>query len=108
MTQQTGCEKLVAKLTPYSSVVGGGLQLQDEDGRMQFVVALMGVSNGISKEQSSELSQRLADGFNSKIIPERVNADHFSAILEEVGMPGDKIGYAAVQLCEYLEGKRPL
>ena len=56
---------LTAKLTPYSSVVGGGLQIVDEKGRARFIVALMGTTDGISKEQNDELSKRLADGFNA-------------------------------------------
>lgn len=57
--------KLTAKLTPYSSIVGGGLKLVDSEGRPQFMVMVCGVSNGISKEQNEELSKRLCDGFNS-------------------------------------------
>lgn len=57
--------RLTAKLTPWSSVVGGGLHLVDEAGRVRFMVAIMGTTDGITKEQSAELSKLLADGFNS-------------------------------------------
>lgn len=36
----------------------------------------------------------------------RINADYFNLILEECGF--ENSGYAAVQLCEFIEGKRDL
>jgi hypothetical protein len=50
--------KLTSKIVPYSSNVGGGLVLLDEIGRAVFQVAFMGTTQGITKEQTAELSRQ--------------------------------------------------
>lgn len=54
--------KLTPQLTPYSSTVGGGLQLLDEKGRVRFMVMICGVSDGITKEENSVIAAALAKG----------------------------------------------
>lgn len=51
---------LKAKVTPYSSIVGGGLLLTDETGAARFVVSLRGTTAGITKEETEAISSRLA------------------------------------------------
>jgi hypothetical protein len=51
--------RLIARKTPYSSVVGGGLSLQDETGRMRFLISICGTTQGITKEEDREISEQL-------------------------------------------------
>ena len=53
--------KLTPSLTPYSSIVGGGLVLSSEDKRHQFIVNFMGTSSDITREESDQLSRQIAD-----------------------------------------------
>jgi hypothetical protein len=57
--------KLTANKTPYSSVVGGGVMLTDETGKAVFNVMICGTTNGISKEQDAEISERIVAAFNT-------------------------------------------
>jgi hypothetical protein len=50
---------LKSKLLPFSSVVGGGLTLVDENGCAHFIVNFMGTTNGISRAQSDALAKQL-------------------------------------------------
>lgn len=50
--------KLKAQATPYSSTVGGGLMLTDERGAAAFIVAFMGTSRGITKEETEALTRQ--------------------------------------------------
>lgn len=52
--------KLTVKQTPYSSVVGGGLTLLNEQGRPAFMVMFIGTTNGITQEQDAALSKQFA------------------------------------------------
>lgn len=52
--------KLTAKVTPYSSVVGGGLTLTDEHGRPCFIVNFMGTTRGITKAENDALTKQFA------------------------------------------------
>lgn len=52
--------KLTAEPVPYSSIVGGWLVLKREDGRAGFVVNFIGTSEGITKEETAELSEQFA------------------------------------------------
>lgn len=54
--------KLKPQITPYSSVVGGGLSLVDEKGAVRFMVAVMGSTNGITAEETATIAQALASG----------------------------------------------
>lgn len=57
-------DKLDARLVPYSSVVGGGLQLLDANGRARFQIAIFGTVNGITKEETRIISARIAELIN--------------------------------------------
>jgi hypothetical protein len=61
--------KLHATMIPYSGTVGGGLSLIDEDGRARFMVAIVGITKGISKEQTAAISSALING-----IPDGIEA----------------------------------
>lgn len=52
--------KLNAQITPYSSTVGGGLTLLDEEGRASFMVLFCGTTRGISKEQTAALAKQFS------------------------------------------------
>lgn len=53
--------KLRAIRIPYSSVVGGGLQLIDDKTRTaRFVVNIMGTTAGITREENDAISHALA------------------------------------------------
>lgn len=56
--------KLKAKITPYSSIVGGGVTLFDEAGRVQFQIAILGVA-GITKEQSTAISAHIVKAMDA-------------------------------------------
>lgn len=56
--------KLKAKKSPYSSIVGGGLQLVDDNGRTRFMVLFTGTTDGISKEQDAALAEQLVAWIN--------------------------------------------
>lgn len=60
--------KLTAKQTPWSGVVGGGLQLVDQTGRTRFMVMICGVSDGITKEENAAISAALASAVNEQPI----------------------------------------
>lgn len=51
--------KLKAKLVPYSSVVGGGILLTDENGAARFQIILVGTTKGINKEQNDAICNQL-------------------------------------------------
>ena len=65
--------KIKAEVTPFSSTVGGGLTLVDEAGRVRFMVAVFGATQGITKEESQIISSALAAGIAAEGIevPER-------------------------------------
>jgi hypothetical protein len=63
--------KLTPKLTPYSSIVGGGLHLVDEAGRTRFMLMLCGASDGISKEENALIASHIAERFGSVEVPDR-------------------------------------
>lgn len=50
--------KLTSKMTPYSSVVGGGLTLTAEDGSAAFMVMFIGTTKGITKEENQALAEQ--------------------------------------------------
>jgi hypothetical protein len=52
---------LRAKKVPYSSVVGGSLTLHDNQDRARFMVLFAGTTEGITKEETAALQQRIAD-----------------------------------------------
>lgn len=52
--------KLFASEIGFSSVVGGGLALNDAEGRTVFQVAFMGTTQGITKQESTELAKQFA------------------------------------------------
>lgn len=56
--------KLDARITPYSSVVGSGLQLLDAHGRARFQILLSGTTDGITKEENRAIAARLAELIN--------------------------------------------
>ena len=56
--------KLTARTTGYSSVVGGGLMLCDDNGRARFLVNFIGTFEGITKEESQAMSQRIGELIN--------------------------------------------
>jgi hypothetical protein len=58
-------EKLQIELTPYSSVVGGGLMFILDGKGVLFQAGIFGSQKGITKEQSDYICRRLADGWNS-------------------------------------------
>lgn len=50
---------LTCLLVPYSSIVGGGLQLIDKaTGRAKFIVNFMGTTEGITAEETQALSEQ--------------------------------------------------
>ena len=51
--------KLTCKDIPYSSIVGGGLTLVDDDGRARFIVNFMGTTAGITKEETAALRDQI-------------------------------------------------
>jgi hypothetical protein len=65
--------KLKAEQTPYSSTVGGGLTLIDEAGRVRFMVAIFGTTQGITKEETAVIGAALRNGMPADGIdvPER-------------------------------------
>jgi len=52
--------KLNARIVPYSSIVGGGLTLNNEQGAACFMVMFRGTTQGINKEQSEALAKRIS------------------------------------------------
>lgn len=56
--------KLTSKPIPYSSIVGGGLVLLDENGRGRFQIAFFGTTDGISKEQTESLIKQIGGYIN--------------------------------------------
>jgi hypothetical protein len=65
--------KLKAQPVPFSSIVGGGLTLVDEEGRSAFIVSFMGTTNGITKEQTEAMAKAFARWVNENglEVPER-------------------------------------
>jgi hypothetical protein len=65
--------RLKAKVTPYSSIVGGGLTLLDEQGRARFIVNFMGTTEGITKEETVALAEQFAHYVNNHdvVVPTR-------------------------------------
>jgi hypothetical protein len=59
--------KLHATMIPYSGTVGGGLRLVDEDGRLRFMVPIIGASKGITKEQTAAITSALIKGIPEPI-----------------------------------------
>lgn len=57
---------LKAQITPYSSIVGGGLTLVDENERARFMVMLIGTDSGITKQESDEIASQLARLINER------------------------------------------
>jgi hypothetical protein len=57
--------RLTAKITPYSSTVGGGLQLCGPDGRTRFMVMFCGITDGITKEETAALSEQFQHYVNN-------------------------------------------
>jgi hypothetical protein len=53
--------RLHAKPFGYSSVVGGGLQLAEKDGRTAFLVSFLGTTQGITKTETEELTNQIVD-----------------------------------------------
>lgn len=79
--------KLTAKKVPYSSIVGGGVMLQTDDGKEAFQVMVRGFPNGISKEQDADICDRIIGAFNEtaalstrpaavEVTPEQLQAFH--------------------------------
>lgn len=56
--------RLKAEKTPYSSIVGGGLTLKNDAGRLAFVVSIIGTTQGITKQEDAEISARLVELIN--------------------------------------------
>lgn len=56
--------KIHALVTPYSSVVGGGVQLLDTHGRPRFLLAPIGTTDGITKEENRAIANRIAELIN--------------------------------------------
>lgn len=52
--------KLKVNITPYSSIVGGGLMLCDETGRARFLVNFIGTTEGITKAENNALAKQFA------------------------------------------------
>lgn len=57
--------RMDARPTPYSSVVGGGLILFDQSGRAAFQLSIIGTSNGVTREENDAIARRLAELINS-------------------------------------------
>ena len=51
--------KLNARIVPYSSIVGGGLMLEDYKGHAKFQLHLSGTVSGITKQQNDEICAQL-------------------------------------------------
>jgi hypothetical protein len=56
--------KLHAHPISYSSVVGGGLTLLNEQGHAAFIIMIRGTSWGISKEQDAAITKQITDYIN--------------------------------------------
>lgn len=52
--------RLKPKQVPYSSIVGGSIVLEDEAGRGRFMVMFCGTTEGITKDESKALQERIA------------------------------------------------
>lgn len=65
--------KLGAKEIPFSSIVGGGLALVDERGAYRFQLAIMGTTQGITREQSQAIAEQVTRLINANNldVPER-------------------------------------
>lgn len=50
--------RLTSRIVPYSSIVGGGLLLDNPEGRPVFTVMFAGTSDGISEEQTAALARQ--------------------------------------------------
>jgi hypothetical protein len=61
--------KLHGTMAPYSGTVGGGINLIDQDGVSRFIVAIVGIRKGITKEQTNAIAGALMKG-----IPEGIEA----------------------------------
>lgn len=71
--------KLVSSITPYSSIVGGGLTLRRIDGRAGFIVNFIGTSEGITPEETAALSAQF-EWFVSNFgcaVPSRSSKPHY-------------------------------
>lgn len=56
--------KLTARTVPYSSIVGGGVQLMNEQGHAAFQIALVGTTKGITFETTKAIADRLVELIN--------------------------------------------
>lgn len=65
--------RLSAKKVPYSSIVGGGLTLCDQQGHARFIVNFMGTTAGIRPEETKALTEQFADWINNRglVVPDR-------------------------------------
>jgi hypothetical protein len=64
--------KLHATMIPYSGTVGGGLKLIDEIGRARFMVAVIGMEKGVTREQTTAIAKALIDGIPEPFeVPEK-------------------------------------
>lgn len=70
--------RLTAKVVPYSSIVVGGLMLQDEGGRAVFQVAFLGTTSGIIKAETEALAEAFAWWVNELglEVPDRPTVEH--------------------------------
>lgn len=59
--------KLHATVIPYSGTQGGGLRLIDGEGRVCFVVPIVGIKRDITKEQAMAIAKALIDGIPEPI-----------------------------------------
>lgn len=57
--------RVSAKVVPWSSIVGGGVKLLDPSGKVCFMVAFIGMQQGITKEQSVALSEQFVTWVNN-------------------------------------------
>ncbi|MGU9981502.1 hypothetical protein ACJ4V0_15815 [Phreatobacter sp. HK31-P] len=66
--QEVQVEKLTAKVTPFSSIVGGGLVLNHPDGRCVAVVALLNVEGEgeARKALTKAIAERVAGVMNQR------------------------------------------
>ena len=63
--------KLTARPIPYSSIVGGGLVLVDENGKDRFIITVAGTINGINFDENAYICNQLIAGIAAVLEPAR-------------------------------------
>lgn len=73
---------LKAKRVPYSSTVGGGVMFTDEDGKAAYQVAIFGTTNGITKEVTDFIGDKIVQQWNQPSEAIDLEAERYKLLKE--------------------------